>query len=342
MKRSVTIIDVAREAGISKSTVSRVLSGDAYGVSSSAKAKVVAAVAKLGYVQNTVASSMRTNRTRTVLLIVPDIANAFWAEVARGVQDRLDDETYSLVVASSDWESERERRYLQLARRNRVDAILMNAPEISSAELADIHCPVVLMGDQKNSAAYPVVGSDTYTAVLDALEYLYSIGHRDIGLVHHEMPDSEGHIGSRFRAYTDFFDTKSLKRNDRFLCQAHLTVEGGMSAARAIAAMHNPPSALLCGNDLVAIGFLQAARALGIDVPGDISVVGIDDIPAATLVSPALTTIQKPAGTIGSVAAELVLRLLHDGSVSGEHRLSAKLVLRETTKPIRQPQDEQL
>ena len=337
MKRSATIIDVAREARISKSTVSRVLAGDIYGVSASAKAKVEAAVEKLGYVRNTVASSMRTNRTRTVLLIVPDIANGFWAEVARGVQDRLDDENYSLVVASSDWESERERRYIQLARRNRVDAILMNAPDISAGELADIHCPVVLMGDRTRAADHPVVGSDTYHAVLSALEHLYALGHRSIGLVHHETPDSEGHIGSRRRAYTDFMDAKAL--DSRLLLQAHLTIEGGRGAARAISAMVDRPTALLCGNDLVAIGFLQEARTLHIDVPGDMSVVGIDDIPAATLVSPALTTIKKPVVAIGSTAADLVLRLLDGETVTGEHRLQAELVLRETTDTPSRRQD---
>ena len=331
MTREVTILDVAKEARVSKSTVSRVLSGDNYGVSLEAKARVERAVEKLNYVRNSLAYSMRTNQTRMILLIIPDITNSFWAEVARGVQDVFDREGYSVVLANSDWEEKRERRYIQIARMNRVDAVMINAPDIDVSELDGIHCPVVLLGEREKRGAYPVVGTDTFQAVKDALEFLYKQGHRDFGLVHHERLDSEGYGSSRLKAFQCFLKEKGIPiLEDRFF-QAPLTMESGKDIAHRIRNLKNPPTALIAGNDLVAIGFIQEAKKLGIEIPEHISLIGIDDIPSATRITPALTTIGKPTLEIGKKAAELILTLLQGDSVDPINLLPGKLIIRETT-----------
>lgn len=332
MSQDVTILDVARAARLSKSTVSRVLSGNSYGVSSDAVERVEEAVRRLGYVRNTLASSMRTNRSKTILLIIPDITNSFWAEVARGVQDRFDSEGYSVVMANSDWEADRERRYIQLARMNRVDAVLINAPDIDMSELSGVRCPVVLLGERKGRGGFPVVGTDTFGAVTEALEYLYRLGHRDIALVHHDRPDSEGYGSSRLKAFRAFLNGKGLEDREDRIFTVPLVRESGAEIARTLSTMDKRPSAMIAGNDLVAVGFLQEARRNGISVPRDISVIGIDDIPSATMISPALTTIGKPKLEIGRMAAEIVLKMLAGVQVDPVTLLPAQLIIRETTR----------
>ncbi len=332
MPTDVTIIDVANAAGVSKSTVSRVLSGNSYGVSNKAVGKVEEAVRKLGYIPNYMASGMRTNRSRTILLIIPDITNSFWAEVARGIQDYFDTLDYSVVLANSDWEADRERRYIQLARMNKVDAVMINAPDIEHRELEGINCPVILLGGKPGAGKFPVVGTDTYNAVSEALEYLYGIGHRDIALVHHDRLDSEGYGSSRLHAYLDFQKKKQLQyREDRFF-QAPLTRESGVEIAAGISLKRDWPSAIISGNDLVAIGFIQEAQRRGIRIPEDISIVGIDDIPTATMITPALTTIGKPKQEIGRTAARLVMDMLSGKEVEAVHLLPAELIIRDTTR----------
>lgn len=333
MTSEVTILDVAKEAGFSKSTVSRVLSGDSYGVSESAVRRVEAAVEKLGYVRNSLASGMRTKRSQTILLIIPDITNSFWAEVARGVQDSFDSIGYSVVLANSDWERDRERRYIQLARMNKVDAVLINAPDIETSELEELSCPVVLLGERSNPGALPMVGTNTYEAILEALEYLYSIGHRDIALVHHDRHDSEGYGSSRLKAYRRFMEEKGLAFREDRLFQLPLTIDNGVEIARQIVDMNNPPEAIISGNDLLAMGLLQELSRRGVAVPQDLSIIGIDDIPSARMTHPALTTIEKPKREIGRIAAGLVLDLLEGKAVQPVHLLPTRLIIRETSLP---------
>ena len=145
MAQRPTIIDVARHAGVSKSTVSRVLQGDGP-VSQQSQEAVWQAIAVLGYEQNAVASSLRTDRTWTIMLATPDITNPFWATVARGVQDTMEAAGYSVVLANSDWDANRERLFLRTARRNRFDAILINPTAVSGQELLATGVPVVLLG----------------------------------------------------------------------------------------------------------------------------------------------------------------------------------------------------
>ncbi|MCS7038478.1 MAG: LacI family DNA-binding transcriptional regulator, partial [Anaerolineae bacterium] len=179
-----TILDVARLAGVSKSTVSRVLQGKDTPVSEKARAKVQQAIAALGYEHNAVASSLRTDRTCMMMLIIPDITNPFWPEVARGLQDTVEQAGYSVVFANSDWDPLREMDFLRMARRNRFDAIAINPTRVTNDELRTSGIPTVILGLRDDFPDFDMVGSDTHQGTLAALEHLYALGHRRIGVIH--------------------------------------------------------------------------------------------------------------------------------------------------------------
>jgi len=305
LKRRPTIIDVAKQAGVSKTTVSRVITGDGANVREETVQRVQTAVKELGYTHNAVASSLRTARTNIIMLSLPDITNPFWPAVARGVQDRMEKEGYAVVFANSDWDTEREMMFLEMARRNRFDAILINPVHVSNDELKATHIPTVLIGSHEGFPDFDIVGSDTYGATQLALTHLYDLGHRRIGLIRGRRESRPGH--SRLRSYTDFLQEKQIPLDSSLIMRVPFDENGGRQALRQLLSLSQPPTAVLAANDILAIGALQAAHEAGLSVPAHLSIIGIDDIFAASATTPPLTTIAKPQYEIGKQAAEFLL-----------------------------------
>lgn len=331
-----TIFDVAKLAHVSKSTVSRVLAGESFGVSESARIAVLEAVKELGYVKNSMASSMRTKKTNSVLLIIPDIANNFWAEVAKGAQAELDKAGYSLVLANSDWQKDRELRFIQMIKNRSVDAVIANTPELDFDKASEeVDCPFVVIGEREDNTKYPTVGSDSYAAIKTALEYFYSKNHKKIGFVTPLFYDQEGIRNSiRTKAYFDFLNEKKLEANPNMIIKLPLSIEGGQQLATWYKETEDKPTAILTGNDLVAVGFLRGAKTLGIRVPEDVSIIGIDDIPLVGMMTPAVTTLSKPKREIGATAASIIIKLLDNKSVANKTLLKATLIERDSVATL--------
>ena len=198
-----TIIDVAKLAGLSKTTVSRVINGDTSKVSDASIKRVQEAIETLGYEYNSIASSLRTARSNVVMLMIPDITNPFWPEVARGIQDAMDLAGYSVVFANIDWKQTREKEFLRIAMRTRVDGILINPIQVSEEEILSTRIPSVILGIRSGYANIDMVGSDSFNATFQALEYLYQLGHRRIGFL---MGKSEiSSSSSRLNAFPQLF-----------------------------------------------------------------------------------------------------------------------------------------
>jgi LacI family transcriptional regulator len=178
-----TIIDVARLAGVSKTTVARVVGGEDNLVREQTRERVLKAIAELGYERNAVAGSLRSKKTFMIALCIPDITNPFWPEVARGVQDTIEAGGYATVTVNSDWSAGREESYLRMVRRNRFDGLIINPMTTDRQALTDLDIPVVILGSGDNFSELDSVGSDTETAAQDALEYLFELGHRRIALI---------------------------------------------------------------------------------------------------------------------------------------------------------------
>ena len=306
-----TIIDVARRAGVSKATVGRVVGGSSAQVSPEKRDRVMTAATELGYVRNAAAGSLRTNRTGMVALSIPDISNPFFPEVVRGVQDTLERQGYSVFTANSEWDPQREARHLEMIRQYSFDGLIVSPTtgEVDYASLTSV--PVVILGNGVGYPDYDSVGSDSQQGTLDALEHLYALGHRRIGVIIGGTTRKK--TSSRQQSYIAFHFSKGMVVDEDLMirCEFGLHTNGSFAAGKIamdqLLSLPDRPTAVLGSNDILAIAALQAAQARGFNVPGDISVIGLDDILAASATSPTLTTITKPRYELGARAAQLLL-----------------------------------
>ena len=333
MKRRPTIIDVAEKAGVSKTTVSRVVTGDGARVRDETRQQVMKAIEELGYTHNAVASSLRTDRTNIIMLAIPDITNPFWPAVARGVQDVMEVGGYAVVFANSDWDAQREHMYLEMARRNRFDAVLINPVRVSNDELISTHLATVVIGSHEVYPDFDTVGSDSHGATLMALEHLYELGHHRIGLIRGRRQSRPGH--SRLLGYEDFFKKKGQEIDNELVVQVPFDERGGRQGLERLLCLSQPPTAVLTANDILAIGAMQAVHEANMKIPEQLSIVGMDDIPAASATTPPLTTVAKPQYEMGRQAAKYLLDLLLERPVPGprRHLFTCELQRRGSTGP---------
>ncbi|MBB3565063.1 LacI family transcriptional regulator [Rhizobium sp. BK512] len=304
--RRATIIDVAERAGVSKSTVARVLAGSGR-ISDEARDSVMKAVAATGYEPNHLAVGMRSGRSGLLGIVIPDITNPFWAEVARGAQDRAAKDDISLLVFSSDWDAEKEARHLRALRRARVDGAIINPVADSFDDLGRFGLPFVLIGS--SAERFPdtsSVGSDIPQAVRLGMDVLTARGHAAPALL----------LGPRSRlARARFLRTvheHCVERDfDPALLpieEAEYTVEGGRQGMARLLARRGPGHlAVFAANDLMALGAMMTVREAGLRCPEDVSILGFDGIPAGAFSWPGLTTIEKPGRLIGVRAVECLL-----------------------------------
>jgi LacI family transcriptional regulator len=303
--RQPTIIDIAEAAGVSKSTVARVLSESPH-VGSKARDSVLNAVRVLGYERNHLAHSLRSGRTGLIGLVIPDIANPFWAEVARGAQDAAAARGASLLIFSSDWDADREAHHLRALRQARVDGAIVNPVADNVDGLGRFGLPVVLIGS--SAERFPElssVGSDIAQGVALGLDHLASLGHHRPALLV-GSPNRLARV--RFmRVVHDYCIARDIDPATLVIEEGSYTVDSGRTAMlRLLERDRNAARCVFAANDLMALGALLAVREAGLRCPDDVSILGFDGIPAAAFSDPGLTTIEKPARTIGVEGMKLV------------------------------------
>ncbi len=301
--RRPTIIDVARIAGVSKSTVARALSNGAE-INPETRETVLAAARAAGYERNHLAVGMRSGRSGMIGLVIPDIANPFWAEVARGAQDRAAEVGVSLLVFSSDWDNDRENQHLRALRQARVDGAIINPVADNIDDLDRFGLPFVLIGS--SAERFPEtssVGSDIAQAVRLGMDHLLEKGHA----IPHILHGSQSRIArARFlRTVTEHVLARDIDPALLLIEDGEYTVEGGRAAMHRLLARHpGGHVAVFAANDLMALGALTATREAGLDCPADVSILGLDGIPAGAFSWPGLTTVEKPARGLGRRAIE--------------------------------------
>ncbi len=333
MKKRPTLRDVAELAGVSRATAARVVNGNHELVREDTRARVMDAVNKLKYERHAIAGSLRSDRTTMIALSIPDIANPFWPEVARGVQDAADLAGYTVVLLNTDWNAEREAKHLRRMLQGQFDGLIINPTSVLVTDLARLHLPVIILG---SGSAYPsldAVGSDSATGAQEALEYLWSLGHRRIGLI--AGRSMRHRAQSRYESYILFHARHGARLDDSLVVEGDFTERDGFEGMRHLLSLDDPPTAVFAANDIIALGALKAAQSMNRRVPEDISIIGMDDIYPAALVSPALTTVAKPKYDIGARAAQLLLEQLQDSSAEQRQHilLPCSLVIRDSTAP---------
>ena len=338
MKQQVTIRDVARHAGVSVATVSHVINETHY-VTPGLYERVFDAVRTLNYRPNKLARALSQKAIPLLALIVPDISNPYWSAVARAVQDVTDRHDYSVIVCSSDGLPEREARFLR-SLSGWVSGMILHPYHLTSEHVSRLsvdEAPVVILGDfispGKHPAHWDQVTSGNLQGAQAAVEHLIQLGHRRIGFIQ----GTEGTPSSlrRLAGYRAALEQAGLPIIDDLLVSGDYTQAGGRRAMAALLQGAEPPTAVFCANDLSAFGALEAAQLRGYKIPGDLSIVGFDDIDEAATGSPPLTTVSQPPRLVGTLTAETLIERLSGRAEPARRSIPGVLVIRQSTAPPR-------
>jgi len=332
-----TQADVARLAAVSQPVVSYVLSGEGgASVAPGTRRRVLAAIDQLGYQPDRAARTLRTRKTLMIAAIIPDITNPFYPAFVRGIQDVADGKGYDVVAYNTDGDAAKERRAVAAARHGRADGIIVtpfhHEPADFAPLLAEGIAVVGLQPHRFDRAALPldILCVDNAAAAHAVVDHLIGRGHRRIGMIAgaRGTPPREG----RVRGYRQALSARRLPHDPILIRGGEFTEDGGYVTMRELLTLRDRPSAVFAANDLMAMGALLAIREAGLGVPGDIAVAGLDDIPAAKLVNPPLTTVAQFPEHLGRRAAEMLFeRLGGTAPASGRREeMPFALIVRES------------
>lgn len=310
----VTVRDVAQKAGVSISTVSRVLTGSAR-VSPELRQRVIDAVEELGYRPNALARGLRMRRTAVIGLLIPDISNPFFGQLARVVEDAANNRGYSILLCNSQNSRAREVQYLDLLRQQQVDGVLVVTSGAMGEELEEFFkltgAAVLALDRRIPQFKGPWIGGDPYPGARQAVQHLLDLGHRNIGLVR----GVEGNISSdeRYKALNRALVEAGLPE-ERWTWVGEYTLETGIAAGLALAELpaQKRPTAVIATSEFSAYGLIEGVSRHGISVPDQLSVVGYDNTAFAEVFRPALTVIAQPIEEMGELAVDFILRMINN------------------------------
>lgn len=331
----VTIRDVAAEAGVSITTVSRALN-ESGRVGPATRDRVLSAARRLGYEPNDLARSLHGKATGTIAVLVPDITNPFFPELVKGVQEVATEHGRLLLLCQTSEDTDVAVQELLHLRRKRVDGVVLVGGLAGSDELttALAGLPVVTVDRDTTVDDARVVRSDHRHGGLLATEHLIELGHERIA--HIRGPAHLSVAQDRHDGYRKALEEAGLTYDDSLVVEGDFLEESGYDGLRALRRRRRPFTAVFCGNDLMAIGALRALEDVGLAVPDEVSVVGFDDIHLASYLRPGLTTVHQPIQELGRRAAAMLLESTdHDTEPAGE-TLDVHIVRRQTTARNRQ------
>jgi LacI family transcriptional regulator len=332
--KSVTIHDVARVAGVSVSTVSRVLN-DKDDVAAETYQKVQAVITELGYTSSLAARSMRSRRTNVIGLIVPDVADSFSIQVTKGVNQAITELDYDLIIYTSGSikkrsAAERERHFVSLLNGSIADGVIIVTPAATSFSTA---APVVTIDPNNECPECLMIIATNHAGALAAVEYLIGLGHRRIGFIS-GRPDLQS-AERRLQGYQDALRQANIPLDPDLIQVGDFSTETGHLCARKLLSLSNPPTAIFAANDQSAIGAIEAAHETGLRVPDDLSVVGFDNIPEAAYCNPALTTVDQFIDKMGYTATEMLIALIKGDTLETDlHKTPTQLVVRDSCRAI--------
>ncbi len=327
-----TIYDIAKHVGVSAGTVSRALSRPEKVLPATRK-RIEQAAAALGYVPNTVARTLKTQRSSKILVTVPDIANPFFAQILQGAEEAAQAADYAVLLGDTQHQPDREERYAQMLPRNEADGLIVlghRLPPTAQEIVRQLgaNAPVVNGSEFDPALGIPSVHIDNASAARTAMEHLYGLGHERIAVVGgppdnplHQQRLEGARIAARARG----------RLRQLTIVPGDFSVESGYAAAKRLLGQAAAPTAAFCFSDQMALGMLAACRDLGIRVPEDFSIVGFDDLASSRYLNPPLTTISQPMREIGMRAVKLLLAIIEGVDVPHQQTLEFSLMLRGST-----------
>ncbi len=334
---SVTIVDVAKEAGVSYSTVSRVFSGFEF-VNEDTRRKVVEAANHLGYVVNLQARSLAGGRSNIVGLLVPGIDNGYISEIVKGIDQELANSQYDLMLYTTHRYAGKEAYYVKMIANGLVDGLLLIVPLVTENYLQALPTqdfPYVLVDQADSERPSTTVDVTNWQGAYEATSYLIGLGHKRIGFIT-GIPQLSSST-ERLDGYRAALEHHRIPVNPDLIIEGNYETKGGYLSMLRLLNLPIRPTAVFAANDLSAFGALEAIRERGLEIPRDVSVIGFDDIPEASIVYPKLTTIRQPLIQIGQVAVRLLLEKLDDPEKEARRvTLATELVIRDSCAPPRE------
>lgn len=305
-----TVKDVAREAGVSLGTVSNVLNGK-ISVKQETKDKVYDAMKKLNFQYNMNASALRTKTTKNIGLIIPTIVNPYYPELARGVEDALINENFTLFLCNSDRNLEKEQQYVDALLSKGTDGLILVKSKLSGASLRQIAARTALVlvdHDGESSHRFSQINVDDVNGIIQGMNLLKQNGHKKIGFIS-GLQDAYSSI-CRIRTFRECLANWGVSCPAEYIVEGNFSWNSGYMAAEQLLALPDRPTAIFAANDIMAMGAMRAISDQGLRVPQDISVLGYDDIEFCNLSVPPLTTIHQPKYQVGAEASRLLLKML--------------------------------
>jgi len=329
----VTMKDVAKEAGVSYTTVSHVINGTRF-VKPETEKRVQDALEKLDYRPNSVARSLRIGSTKTIGLIVPDASNLFFAEISRKIEDLGFKLGYSVILGNSDNDSKKQTNYINTLIAKQVDGVIFIATGGDVEVLESLHknnIPVVIADRDVPLEFADVVLLDNETAGYEATKHLLDLGHKCIACI--TGPNYLSSSSKRVIGYKRALKEFGIPVNPELVRSSNFRFDGGMSTMTDLLESDCKPTAVFVLNDMMAIGAMAAIRKAGMSIPEDFSIVGFDDIELSSITTPPLTTIAQPFDNLAKQTIELLVGRIQ-GDCGDDHKriiLSAELIEREST-----------
>ena len=308
-----TIGDVARRAGVSPMTVSRYINNSGY-ISQATRERVERAIAELGYVPNALARGLRFKQTRTIALIVTDITNPFFTTLARGAEDAASEQGFNVIFCNTDEDEAKEAEYLKMLLQKQVDGILLVPAKCSGDSISLLQSrsvPLVVLDRWVPGIRADVVRGDSEQGAYQLARHLLDLGHRRIAIL--SGPPWVTTATDRVAGYRRALSEASLDVDESLIFHDAFSQEGGYRMARLALSRRPTPTALLAGNNFIAVGAFRALQEASLRVPDDMSLVAVDDLPLPIAMDPFLTVAAQPAYEMGRRATELLLRGLMEG-----------------------------
>lgn len=309
---TITIYDVAREANVSMATVSRVVNGNP-NVKPATRKKVLDVIDRLEYRPNAVARGLASKKTTTVGVIIPDISNVFYAELARGIEDIATMYRYNILLSNSDQREDKELQLLETMFGKQVDGIVFMSEHVSTELLTMMErspVPIVLAGTIDASEKMPSVNIDYHQAAYEAVNRLLQNSHKRIAYVSGSL-SSTINRAFKFTGYEKALADAGIEPNNELVVESEATYEDGMAAFGKMNRLDDAPTAYFAGNDELAIGLIHGAQDAGLHVPGDIEIISFENSKLARMVRPELTSVVLPLYDIGAVSMRLLTKYMN-------------------------------
>ena len=327
-----TIQDVALRAKISITTVSRVINNSPHRVNRVTRERVLKTIKEMDFRPNALAQGLITKRTMTVGVIIPDISNPYYAEIVRGIQDRADDEGYAVILQNTDRKLERIIQHIHLFREKRADGIIFSGGIIHGYEplsaLRELSQRIVVIG--RHEVDFPAVRVDNIGGATLAIQHLVDLGHQRICFIN--GPEMSTSSIDRLQGFKNALAQNGIPFEYRMVKRGNLTPESGYQAGRELLEMPDRPTAVFASNDLMAFGAIHAARDLGLSVPGDLAMVGFDNIQLSSYFNPTLTTVEIPMYNLGTAAMKMIVNMASDNSFDRYQWFKPRLLIRHSTQ----------